>query len=109
PDPFLTDIFYILPLLPPFPTRRSSDIRWSGTGSTQEGRLHQARGRRGAPRADVEQAARRARPYRRARPPVRERPPARVVWATVRDRKSTRLNSSHVSLSYAVFCLKTKK
>src|SRR5699024_11865783 len=27
---------------------------------------------------------------------------------TNRDRKSTRLNSSHVSISYAVFCLKTK-
>src|SRR5690625_6500629 len=26
-----------------------------------------------------------------------------------RDRKSTRLNSSHVAISYAVFCLKTKK
>src|SRR5699024_2048163 len=26
-----------------------------------------------------------------------------------RDRKSTRLNSSHVSISYAVFCLKKKK
>src|SRR5699024_11578495 len=26
-----------------------------------------------------------------------------------RDRKSTRLNSSHVSISYAVFCLKRKK
>src|SRR5699024_11460369 len=26
----------------------------------------------------------------------------------LRDRKSTRLNSSHVSTSYAVFCLKTK-
>src|SRR5207249_5369404 len=26
----------------------------------------------------------------------------------VRDRKSTRLNSSHVSISYAVFCLKKK-
>src|SRR3989442_7660404 len=25
-----------------------------------------------------------------------------------RDRKSTRLNSSHVRISYAVFCLKTK-
>src|SRR5690606_41620378 len=25
------------------------------------------------------------------------------------DRKSTRLNSSHVKISYAVFCLKTKK
>src|SRR5699024_12517163 len=27
---------------------------------------------------------------------------------TTRDRKSTRLNSSHVSISYAVFCLKKK-
>src|SRR5699024_6326474 len=31
--------------------------------------------------------------------------PQRVL----RDRKSTRLNSSHVSISYAVFCLKKKK
>src|SRR5207249_7285566 len=28
---------------------------------------------------------------------------------TLADRKSTRLNSSHVSISYAVFCLKKKK
>src|SRR5690606_40206208 len=28
---------------------------------------------------------------------------------TQRDRKSTRLNSSHVKISYAVFCLKKKK
>src|SRR5699024_10124304 len=34
------------------------------------------------------------------------------VWRTTlgrQDRKSTRLNSSHVSISYAVFCLKKKK
>src|SRR5699024_12859036 len=30
------------------------------------------------------------------------------VKATLEDRKSTRLNSSHVSISYAVFCLKKK-
>src|SRR5437899_7066116 len=29
--------------------------------------------------------------------------------AYVRDRKSTRLNSSHLGISYAVFCLKKKK
>src|SRR5207245_8900760 len=29
--------------------------------------------------------------------------------STCRDRKSTRLNSSHGSISYAVFCLKKKK
>src|SRR5690606_42063765 len=33
-----------------------------------------------------------------------------VVTATgMKDRKSTRLNSSHVKISYAVFCLKKKK
>src|SRR3712207_7150261 len=33
------------------------------------------------------------------------------VWAEgeVGDRKSTRLNSSHANISYAVFCLKKKK
>src|SRR5690348_17556917 len=29
-------------------------------------------------------------------------------YETTRDRKSTRLNSSHPSISYAVFCLKKK-
>src|SRR3712207_7032516 len=29
--------------------------------------------------------------------------------ASIRDRKSTRLNSSHANISYAVFCLKKKK
>src|SRR3989442_9241900 len=35
------------------------------------------------------------------------RPPQTIVEC--RDRKSTRLNSSHVRISYAVFCLKKKK
>src|SRR5690242_21643596 len=30
-------------------------------------------------------------------------------WRSRPDRKSTRLNSSHMSISYAVFCLKKKK
>src|SRR5690606_41975244 len=30
-------------------------------------------------------------------------------WPGSEDRKSTRLNSSHVKISYAVFCLKKKK
>src|SRR5690348_17969129 len=33
----------------------------------------------------------------------------RQAFPTLRDRKSTRLNSSHPSISYAVFCLKKKK
>src|SRR2546430_8860512 len=45
-------------------------------------------------------------PHRRARPGLfradRLHPPRR-------DRKSTRLNSSHSQISYAVFCLKKKK
>src|SRR3989454_9298726 len=31
------------------------------------------------------------------------------AWAQTEDRKSTRLNSSHLVISYAVFCLKKKK
>src|SRR3712207_7447683 len=37
-------------------------------------------------------------------PPVGRDPPGRAL----RDRKSTRLNSSHANISYAVFCLKKK-
>src|SRR5256885_2606552 len=36
-----------------------------------------------------------------------ERPPKNFI-STIRDRKSTRLNSSHLVISYAVFCLKKK-
>src|SRR2546427_5178778 len=32
-----------------------------------------------------------------------------IVGNVLRDRKSTRLNSSHSQISYAVFCLKKKK
>src|SRR6266542_2691617 len=35
--------------------------------------------------------------------------PSHPEFRAVRDRKSTRLNSSHGSISYAVFCLKKKK
>src|SRR5699024_12195334 len=34
---------------------------------------------------------------------------ATVAGGLMKDRKSTRLNSSHVSISYAVVCLKKKK
>src|SRR5690348_18212613 len=34
--------------------------------------------------------------------------PPQGRWRDHRDRKSTRLNSSHPSISYAVFCLKKK-
>src|SRR3712207_7125107 len=35
--------------------------------------------------------------------------PSRIACAAFPDRKSTRLNSSHANISYAVFCLKKKK
>src|SRR6267142_6199489 len=47
--------------------------------------------------------------------PISARRSARGPWIACwrrtrcRDRKSTRLNSSHMSISYAVFCLKKKK
>src|SRR5205814_10353525 len=42
-------------------------------------------------------------------PPGDRRPPSRPLpGSTPRDRKSTRLNSSHLGISYAVFCLKKK-
>src|SRR5438067_10024378 len=47
----------------------------------------------------------RAGPTGRGGPHVPRRPRARPRAG---DRKSTRLNSSHVSISYAVFCLKKK-
>src|SRR3989442_5237727 len=40
---------------------------------------------------------------------TRNAEPLDVLREISRDRKSTRLNSSHVRISYAVFCLKKKK
>src|SRR5205085_11062318 len=48
-----------------------------------------------------------SRPQSRLRPESRLRP--LPPSAALRDRKSTRLNSSHSQISYAVFCLKKKK
>src|SRR5699024_12577753 len=53
------------------------------------------------PRVARRAQTRPTRPRRGLLPPARER-------RDHRDRKSTRLNSSHVSISYAVFCLKKK-
>src|SRR2546426_3816091 len=41
--------------------------------------------------------------------PPEATPGAGGVGTAARDRKSTRLNSSHLVISYAVFCLKKKK
>src|SRR3712207_8416440 len=72
---------------------------------------------------DGEDPHRRQRVQERPRPPqertlvlaakltqgeVRHQLPRRRKLANVQDRKSTRLNSSHANISYAVFCLKKK-
>src|SRR5437899_9558639 len=41
--------------------------------------------------------------------PLRTSAPLAPMTVTYEDRKSTRLNSSHLGISYAVFCLKKKK
>src|SRR2546422_2629363 len=42
-------------------------------------------------------------------PPQKRDPETVLILGASRDRKSTRLNSSHGYISYAVFCLKKKK
>src|SRR5205807_3294757 len=89
--------------LPSFPTRRSSDLVPHGRPG---GRRPATIGGRG-PRPDHQRA--------RGTPPGRHEAstptPLRLspfAERNVRDRKSTRLNSSHLVISYAVFCLKKK-
>src|SRR2546430_10160314 len=57
--------------------------------------------RRAQQAPDVIGAKRRSRRHHRAVPPLGDAPDE--------DRKSTRLNSSHSQISYAVFCLEKKK
>src|SRR2546426_3577805 len=49
------------------------------------------------------------RPVRPARRAGRGEPAVHRAYPGKQDRKSTRLNSSHLVISYAVFCLKKKK
>src|SRR5438874_3555195 len=75
------------------------------------------RSRHGAarrPRCRLAAAALRANPARAGHLPAAPGVSLAVRGPVVRpgasrDRKSTRLNSSHVEISYAVFCLKKKK
>src|SRR5207253_9314052 len=61
----------------------------------------------GAVWADAHVTAGRALEVRRKSAAVQQQ--NHLLGAGERDRKSTRLNSSHVAISYAVFCLKKKK
>src|SRR5439155_11976375 len=90
--------------------------------AVEAGRVARAvaqRGERRSPAARMEPLARRRRPLR-DRPLGKSHDGARAACSPTRhgfgyssagkpqDRKSTRLNSSHVANSYAVFCLKKK-
>src|SRR5689334_24500434 len=82
-----------------FPYSRSSDLlAHRGRGAVVAQRL-QDRGQVPVPLG---------RGRERDRPLDRDAGRAQVADAVLRDRKSTRLNSSHSSISYAVFCLKKK-
>src|SRR5207302_9652278 len=87
------------PLPPSFPTRRSSDLdpaRGRDVVLLDQDRVVEARAVVRAAAGAHRGLLQRAQPRRRHEPPHG-------------DRKSTRLNSSHVKISYAVFCLKKKK
>src|SRR5205814_6760577 len=61
------------------------------------------------PRERVERDQRAGLPKRRVAAAVRQLKQLREELDFPEDRKSTRLNSSHLGISYAVFCLKKKK
>src|SRR5690349_24158989 len=83
-----------------FPTRRSSDLPVADQPQLLRARV---------PQPDREHAAEAIeRPDTTLVERVEDDLRVGVVGAP-RDRKSTRLNSSHVEISYAVFCLKKKK
>src|SRR5690606_40065932 len=86
-----------------FPTRRSSDLGLRGLPVARRRQFDWA----GYSRRCRSSGARRTGgdPPPPSAPPASCRPSAR---SSARDRKSTRLNSSHVKISYAVFCLKKK-
>src|SRR5699024_12441417 len=94
-----------LPLaaLPSFPTRRSSDLGL-GTGGFWDA-IEAMGGPRRSGKEAVDALIEALAIIRGIWEPT-ERRPLREGGA---DRKSTRLNSSHVSISYAVFCLKKKR
>src|SRR5206468_11099694 len=94
---------YTLSLHDALPISRPRGLRRRGGGGADDVGLR-IRRRRSVPRRDAQQ--RHHERDRRARGRHRQR----LASARGRgDRKSTRLNSSHDQISYAVFCLKKKK
>src|SRR5205814_9403170 len=95
------------PDLHSFPTRRSSDLRAMRILSRAE------KGPRRPPKNSALNFFGTARPSlirQNKMKLLRRGSPAGQTSSPLRsDRKSTRLNSSHLGISYAVFCLKKKK
>src|SRR5439155_19456718 len=83
-----------------FPTRRSSDLAGAPSRRRSRGSPPAARPRH---QHVSERAAYGLRPAESRDPDAENGRRGRA-----KDRKSTRLNSSHVAISYAVFCLKKK-
>src|SRR5690606_41645740 len=101
-------LLYSLPYLPSFPTRRSSDLGFIFVAQTFED-LHALFHRRRV-HSDGLEAARKRGIFFNVFAVFIQRGRANALNFTAgKDRKSTRLNSSHVKISYAVFCLKKKK
>src|SRR5699024_12531885 len=92
-----------------FPTRRSSDLFKEQGGAEEDGLVYLRRGQDDISIGDSSYAQVRIKVgdshYIKGMAIYKDDMPEGVDI----DRKSTRLNSSHVSISYAVFCLKTKK
>src|SRR5690606_41420038 len=88
-----------------FPTRRSSDLVVLGAGRRSHVMTVSRASARASAACDGVHAGR-----SRSRSGGWGRSRVTAGWErVVLDRKSTRLNSSHVKISYAVFCLKKKK
>src|SRR5690606_41708635 len=88
------------------PTRRSSDLTFTANGQYRAG-LQNAQ----EVRLQLDRHLRELVEEQRAAVRALEEtgmPTHRAREAAFLDRKSTRLNSSHVKISYAVFCLKKK-
>src|SRR5439155_17986243 len=94
--------------LPSFPTRRSSDLACARAlaGRRAADAARRAGRARGAAALATDRDAPALRALRPLPPALLRRPPHPHPLLGRRDRKSTRLNSSHVAISYAVFCLK---
>src|SRR5690606_41170057 len=95
-------------LTPPFPsfsTRRSSDLESLARADAVQAREQASHPGQVIGRFEFRRAPAAARIQRVAKARMREQ----AASADHQDRKSTRLNSSHVKISYAVFCLKKKK